>query len=209
MCSFPFRDAMRAARLLARALLCLCKNPRVLSNGTGHTWRWTQCVYGAAARLARVDREGSHFPTLKLPPLAVEAPRSTESEDLIAHQMRCDTPAQAVSKNGARRATGGCRRGGGTHRGHRAPHFCAALNVGSDTVAGDVKIQWTQKRISHCWLVRLLWRCARRPLHDARRRRSCQMGGRPGGISRKQHSRQPYPGAAPPGSVGWSWATCK
>ena len=71
-------------------------------------------------------RGGSHFPTLKLPPLAVEAPRSTESEDLIAHQMRCDTPAQAVSKNGARRATGGCRRGGGTHRGHRAPHFCAA-----------------------------------------------------------------------------------
>ena len=35
------------------------------------------------------DRGGSHFPTMKLPPLAVEAPRSTKSEDLVAHQMRC------------------------------------------------------------------------------------------------------------------------
>ena len=58
---------------------------------------------------------------MKLPPLAVESPRSTESEHLIAHQMRCDMPAQAVSKNGARRATGGCRRGGGTHMGIGPP----------------------------------------------------------------------------------------
>ena len=82
-------------------------------------------------------RGGSHFLTLTLPPLAVVAPRSTESEDLVAHQFRCETPAQAVSENRARRATGGCHRGSGTHRGHRAARGGAHGAISSRRMAAE------------------------------------------------------------------------